>query len=958
MSKQFSVGQRWLSENEPELGLGIIERVDHRLVAVFYPASEDQRTYASDSAPLIRVEHEVGNQIENLDGQILSIKEVISHQGALVYMVQDPQDPTSLLPLPETQISHHIKLDQAKDRLFSGQLDSMKWFQLRFAAMQAKQNQQSSPIIGLQGPRVDLIGHQLYIAHEIGSRFAPRVLLSDEVGLGKTIEAGMIIHQQLVSHRAQRVLIVVPPSLVHQWFVEMYRRFNLHFSIFDQSRIDSINQIDFDELEEAGMTNLEDFKNIEMENPFLSEQLILCSTEFMAACPIEQLVEAEWDLLIVDEAHHLEWTQEKASNEYTRIEKIAQRTAGLLLLSATPEQLGQEGHFARLRLLDPNRFYDYQKFLDEQKDYHEIASLVTEIESSNKWSSDIKKRLKKYVTDIEINEQNHKEICAELIDRNGTGRIIYRNTRKNIKGFPARHLNAYELENCQEYRLLQKAAPQCITTAIYPESQFEDDTWCQFDPRVSWLKDFLKQNRQEKIVIICANKETAINLDLYCRFKHGINCCTFHEDLDLVSRDRAAAYFADQEDGAQAIFCSEIGSEGRNFQFSHHLVLMDLPLNPDLLEQRIGRLDRIGQSNDIEIHLPYLKDTGQDVLYQWYHRSMDAFEKTNQLGGMLFQQMRDILEQSLLQPNNKTQLESLIEKSKSSADKMLKNLDQGKNRLLEIASYDDEIAQNLIQKVQSMDKKSPKEFIEKCWNRFSIDYEDHSQDSYVVRPGPHMFISTFPALPNDGMTITYDRKKALARDDIHFLSWEHPMISGAIDLVLSENKGNASVCLLKNKAVKAGTILIETLYKLESIAPKYVQAQRYLPFQCFRFLVDINGADIAPKVSHKNISAQCSKLDKRNARLVVKTEDQAIKKILKMSSKLAQEKAAGLLDKAIDKMHQAQKSELNRLTALKLRNPNIREEEIQFIDKQTQLLDKYLKETQLQLDAIRIIVAV
>ncbi|MDQ7050977.1 MAG: SNF2-related protein [Enterobacterales bacterium] len=311
MSKQFSVGQRWLSENEPELGLGIIERVDHRLVAVFYPATDDQRTYASDSAPLIRVEHEVGNQIETLDGHILSIKEVVQHNGTLVYMVQDPQDTNKILPLPETQISHHLKLEQATDRLFSGQLDSMKWFQLRFAAMQAKQNQQSSPIIGLQGPRVDLIGHQLHIAHEVGSRFAPRVLLSDEVGLGKTIEAGMIIHQQLISHRAQRVLIVVPQSLVHQWFVEMIRRFNLHFSIFDQSRIDSINQIDFEQLEQAGMTNLDDFKDIEMENPFLSEQLILCSTEFMAACPIEQMVEAEWDLLIVDEAHHLQWTQQK-----------------------------------------------------------------------------------------------------------------------------------------------------------------------------------------------------------------------------------------------------------------------------------------------------------------------------------------------------------------------------------------------------------------------------------------------------------------------------------------------------------------------------------------------------------------------------------------------------------------------------------------------------------------------
>ena len=74
-----------------------------------------------------------------------------------------------------------------------------------------------------------------------------------------------------------------------------------------------------------------------------------------------------------------------------------------------------------------------------------------------------------------------------------------------------------------------------------------------------------------------------------------VDSALFHEDLSLIQRDRNAAYFADQE-GAQILLCSEIGSEGRNFQFAHHLVLFDLPLNPELLEQRIGRLDRIGQT--------------------------------------------------------------------------------------------------------------------------------------------------------------------------------------------------------------------------------------------------------------------------------------------------------------------------------------------------------------------------
>ncbi|EVU14532.1 DEAD/DEAH box helicase family protein, partial [Vibrio parahaemolyticus V-223/04] len=192
-----------------------------------------------------------------------------------------------------------------------------------------------SPMRGLCGMRAGLIPHQLYIAHEVGRRHAPRVLLADEVGLGKTIEAGMIIHQQVLSGRAERILIVVPETLQHQWLVEMMRRFNLHFSIFDEERC------------------IEAFADA--ENPFDTQQYVLCSLDFLRKSRkrFEQALEGEWDLLVVDEAHHLEWSQDKPSREYQVVEGLAERTPGVLLLTATPEQLGRESHFARLRLLDP-----------------------------------------------------------------------------------------------------------------------------------------------------------------------------------------------------------------------------------------------------------------------------------------------------------------------------------------------------------------------------------------------------------------------------------------------------------------------------------------------------------------------------------------------------------------------------------------------------------------------------
>ena len=89
--------------------------------------------------------------------------------------------------------------------------------------------------------------------------------------------------------------------------------------------------------------------------------------------------------------------------------------------------------------------------------------------------------------------------------------------------------------------------------------------------------------------------------------------------------------------------CSEIGSEGRNFQFAHHLILFDLPLNPDLLEQRIGRLDRIGQQCDVEIHVPYLQGTAQETLLEWYDQGIDLFRESCSAGYLIFETLRERL---------------------------------------------------------------------------------------------------------------------------------------------------------------------------------------------------------------------------------------------------------------------------------------------------------------------------
>ena len=225
--QEFVPGQRWVSSAELNLGLGMIVSIEHRTVTLVFPATGETRTYAKQSAPLSRVRFVPGDTVLDVDDRGIQVEAVEEQDGLLTYTGID--DSSQSIRLHERQLSCFIQLNRPGERMFSGQIDNDRLFELRYASWQHINQLNQSDLFGLTGCRTSLIPHQLYIAHEVGSRYAPRVLLADEVGLGKTIEAGLILHQQLLTERARRVLIVVPESLVHQWLVEMLRRFNLMF---------------------------------------------------------------------------------------------------------------------------------------------------------------------------------------------------------------------------------------------------------------------------------------------------------------------------------------------------------------------------------------------------------------------------------------------------------------------------------------------------------------------------------------------------------------------------------------------------------------------------------------------------------------------------------------------------------------------------------------------------------
>ncbi|GAA0342747.1 RNA polymerase-associated protein RapA [Bowmanella denitrificans] len=935
----FALGQRWISNTETELGLGTVVDAQGRTLTMLFPATGESRTYTRDNAPLTRIEFVQGDKVKSHEGWQLQVEEVTEQNGQLTYTGKR-LDSGQLVELKETFIDHHYQLDKPDQRLYSGNFNDPRWFDLRLACLNHQHQHQTSPLLGMTGARVDLIPHQLHIAQSVAGRFAPRVLLADEVGLGKTIEAALIIHQQMLTGRAARVLIVVPSSLVHQWLVEMLRRVNLAFAIFDEERCQSL-------AEEGG-------------NPFESEQLVLCSLDFLTRHPQyhELAVEAPWDLLVVDEAHHLQWSEQQASEEYRVIEALAAQTKGVLLLTATPDQLGHESHFARLRLLDPARFHDYQSFLAEEQQYAALADAIAPLVEGQQLSDAQIQAIaafapeeKASLTNINsATEQQKQKLLAHLIDRHGTGRLLFRNSRAGIQGFPKRQLLPHALPLPQRYQQLFDDAELKLEFRLTPERHpLLQGTWTELDPRVNWFIELLQNLKGEKVLTICASAGTAMQLAEALRVKAGIRAGVFHEGLSIVERDRVANYFAQSEEGAQVLICSEIGSEGRNFQFANQLVLFDLPLVPDLLEQRIGRLDRIGQKRDIHIHVPYFSGSAQQLLMNWYHQGLNAFEHTCPTGTAVFEQLKDQL-LGCLHAQQEDDVDNLLSTTLSLHQQLKQKLEQGRDKLLELNSSGRGRVESLVQAIADLDDSPQLEsFLTRLFDAIGIAQEEMDDYCYILRPGESM-ISQLPGLDEEGMTITYERGIALAREDVRFISADHPMVQHALDMILTDTIGMSSVALCQDKALPNGSYWVECLFVLSASAPRALQLHRYLPPTPIRVCVDATG-----KLCDQQF-VNLERLKGKMGRQLVDALKAQIATAVEQAGAQAAKQAIAINQQATESMQGLLGDELNRLQTLKALNPSVREEELVHISEQIAALKQAMGQAEIRLEAIRLVV--
>lgn len=242
------------------------------------------------------------------------------------------------------------------------------------------------------------------------------------------------------------------------------------------------------------------------------------------------------------------------------------------------------------------------------------------------------------------------------------------------------------------------------------------------------------------------------------------------------------------------------------------------------------------------------------------------------------------------------------------------------------------------------------------FDQYGVDQQIHGADSFILKPTDHMMNANFPALPEDGMTMTFQRDTALSREDMNFMTWEHPMVIGAMDMILTSESGNATFCAmeLNSDQVAAGTLVLEAIFTINCPAPKFMQLPRYISESSVRIVIDNNGRDLSEVLSHDFINAEATHIKKQILQQLIQQARPQIQAMVDEAEKQVKPQQSQIIQQAKTAMQAEAKDDIERLRNLAEVNPNIRQDEVEQLEQTAQALASYLDNARLKLDAIRV----
>ncbi len=496
--------------------------------------------------------------------------------------------------------------DSWNDQLLKRISDDGPWanWELYKLALEVEQHNIIPEFEGLQAPKYlsDLspLPHQLEVAKKVIEDMNGKAILADEVGLGKTIEAGLILKEYMIRGLVKKVLILVPASLVTQWAYELNSKFYIPAMVQRKSYV--WEQCD----------------------------IVVSSIDTAKRQPHRDIINnLDYDLVIIDEAHKLKNNKTK---NYEFVQNLKKKFC--LLLTATPIQNRISEIFNLVSLLKPGHLGSESSFYEK---YKKDARSIDDDENLKALVNKVMIRNRRHDTGIEWTKRIVEAVPIEFTKEE---RALYEgladlktetNLSSNIEN-PRSPFSMITLqrEACSSREAVYYTLQNMVKKVENPTPQFQQRIQ-ELVKKVEAVQQNSKANKalelikkiNDKVIIFTEYRATQLYLQWFLK-QHGITSVPFRGGFKRGKKDWMRDLF---QNHAQVLIATEAGGEGINLQFCHHIINFDLPWNPMRLEQRIGRIHRLGQKEDVKIYNFAVKDTVEDHILKLLYEKIHLFEK-------------------------------------------------------------------------------------------------------------------------------------------------------------------------------------------------------------------------------------------------------------------------------------------------------------------------------------------
>jgi ATP-dependent helicase HepA len=723
----------------PELGIGRVERIEGRVLVIAFPRSSTTLRVAANTDALVPADLHVGRPVRIVATAEETIVAARRADGDVELANGRVVPPHALWPL---------ELEgELLERLASADVDDLEDFLVRLDVVHLLTLRQADGLGAFLGGRVRLFPHQLYVAERATGTDPVRWLLADEVGLGKTVEAALIMNRLVHGGRVERCLVVAPESLTVQWLGELWRKYHQVFTLLDAARLADVAR-DFGA----------DF------NPFDVHRRCVIALETLTERPVltTQAVHAGIDLLVVDEAQHLRRPAGHPGEPgYRAVAPIAALGRHVLLLSATPLEDDAHGFFRLLQLLRPKEFSDeasFERLLERRAPLPPCTSSTRRADIGG-----LPPRVGDPVSFDVPNEWRAREEIERIVRS-------------------ASAANAVEQRHKLDRIRRALASGAALATVLGPDERELRDRAVAADvsdPRLKWLLARARQWRaaNDKTLVFVAHRETLEMLRT--AFSHRAQLATgiFHEELSTARRDTEVARFR-AADGPSLLVSTECGGEGRNFEFCRRIVLFDLPWKPSVVEQRIGRLDRIGRRIPVEI-VYFRPRTGLAADVVRFFEAVGVFREP--IAGLEPQLLpiERALEEIALDPDvslTDERLEAILGETRNAHTR----IQEAAYHELHRDPYRAEMAPLILARVPpDLDALNEDTIVRACARLgFTIE-RTRGRRGYAIEFGNEALVDSLPGVPGGSAYVgTFDREEAVDDESVDFFASGHPLVEG------------------------------------------------------------------------------------------------------------------------------------------------------------------------------------